>query len=369
MKILYYHKEVQTPMYLWQRVHIIDELAHHHIEVVTLNPLDYASTDAANEALVREAKTGKYALFMTPHNEEDLYLGTLRQIKAAGLPTLLICFDNLVAPYMHRNIAAQFDLVWLTAPENREMFTRWGAKTIMEPYAANPYTFRYQPRPEILRAVFIGTPYGSRANLINALLKAETPVTLFGKTSAPSTGGGASLGMQSILHTVREYLQYPVGRTLLLAAAMQRLNPGAELMADSPALEQNAPVPPSEMPALYSTYGLALASTTARNTGILKHPVPIVNLRAFEIPMSGGIQLCRYNPELAGYFEPEKEILFAHSDEELADKAKFYLAPEREAQRLAIRQAARKRAEGEHTWFHRFSKAFEALGLTVNQEE
>ena len=367
MKILYYHKEYQTPMYLWQRVHIIDELAHHGIQVEMLNPLDYETLEQANETLLKEAATAQYDLFMTPHNEEELFLDTLQQIKHLGIPTMLICFDNLVAPYLHRNIAAQFDLVWLTAPENREMFTRWGAKTIMLPYAANPYAFSFQPQPEILRAAFIGTPYGSRVNMINCLLEQNVPVTLYGNTGKGN--GGADNGsdgfsnLNSYVSVIKEYVTFPTGRKLMLAAAMQRMNPAASLLTDSTALESKDPVLPQELPTLYAAYALSLSSSTARNTGILKHPVHIVNLRAFEIPMCGGIQICRYNPELSNYFEDDKEILFYHSNEEMTDKAKFYLAPEREAQRKAIRQAARKRAEGEHTWYHRFSKAFEALDL------
>ena len=62
-----------------------------------------------------------------------------------------------------------------------------------------------------------------------------------------------------------------------------------------------------------------------------------------------------------------RTILFkmdkAVTAEEMLEKARFYLAPEQERLRQKIRLAARKRAEQEHTWFNRFQKAFETIGL------
>ena len=114
---------------------------------------------------------------------------------------------------------------------------------------------------------------------------------------------------------------------------------------------------------IYAEHDLSLSIAAARNTGNLKHPVMIVHLRNFEIPMSGGLQFCEYFPELAECFEDEKEIIFYHSKEELIEKARYYLSPTHDSERRIIRLSARKRAEGEHTWWHRFSKAFDYLRL------
>lgn len=367
MKILYYHQEYQTPMYLWQRVHIMDELARHGIEIDLINPLHYETLDLANQAVIKTLSATSYDLFMTPHNEELLHLDTLRDIRKAGVPTMLICFDNLLVPLMHRNVAKYFDLVWLTAAENREMFTKWGAKSIVLPCGANPHTFTYRPQPEVLRAAFVGTPYGSRVNMLNDLLVKSIPVSLYANVHAAKTEHGkaanSSPHLVDYFSTALEFLTYPIGRKLLLAAAEQRLNPAAQLMADHPLLERHEPVPQQEMASIYASYGLSLNSAAARNTGVLKHPVYVVNLRAFEIPMCGGIQFCHYNPELANYFEEDREILFFRSDDEMAEKARFYLSEDHASARQAIRLAARRRAESEHTWYHRFGKAFDALGI------
>jgi hypothetical protein len=361
MKILYYHCERNTPMYRWQHDHIMDELRPYDIQIDTLNPLLCASMDEANENLIARLQSEPYDLFMTCHNERRLYIPTLQRIRELGIPTLLICFDNLLIPYEHTNICEYFDLVWLTSRENTEIFQKHGASTIFLPYAANPRFFTPRETEETPKVAFIGTPYGSRANTINQLLDARIPVTLFGKAAAAS--GGGHVIANGFLHTVKENLRFPVGRKLLLAAAKQRLTAQSVLQKDAPTLELGGFV--ENLADVYSGYALSLSSTTARNTGILKHPVPVVNLRSFEIPMCGGIQFCLYNEELAGYFEDEKEILFYRSREEMVDKAKFYLAPERAALRKEMRLAARRRAEAQHTWHHRFSAAFEALGLKI----
>lgn len=367
MKILYYMRQTDSLMDAWQSVHIFDELARHEIAVEIFNPLRFDCLDAANEAVIKTARNGRYDLFMTAHNEKELYVDTLLQIKALGLPTLLICFDNLIIPYVHHNVARYFDLVWLTEPGNQELFTRWGAKWIHLPYAANPYFFRYHPQSEVLRTVFVGTPYGSRANMINALLKADVPVTLY--TEEGGTTGGKSVAISRVerlkqnARSFGEFLMFPAGRKVLLSKLLQTVRPEAELLTRSDVLEKKPQIPFEVMPELYASYALSLSDTTLRNTGVLKHPAGTMHLRCFEISMCGGIQLCRYQSDLAECFEPDREILFYHSDEELTEKARFYLAPKRRQLRADIRIAARKRAESEHTWYCRFSGVFEAMGI------
>ena len=81
--------------------------------------------------------------------------------------------------------------------------------------------------------------------------------------------------------------------------------------------------------------------------------------------MAGGIQFCRYNPELAEYFEEGKEIIFFYDDKDMVDKAKFYMNDNRAKDRAIIRNAARTRAVADHSWYSRFKKAFERLGLFI----
>ena len=79
--------------------------------------------------------------------------------------------------------------------------------------------------------------------------------------------------------------------------------------------------------------------------------------------MSGGLALCKYNPELAEYFSEGKEILFYQTNDELIEKARYYTEKASDDELARMKEAARTRAEQDHTWWKRFSAAFDALGL------
>lgn len=74
-----------------------------------------------------------------------------------------------------------------------------------------------------------------------------------------------------------------------------------------------------------------------------KHNLGSHNMRTFEVPAVGGIQLSPFSGEQAGFFEENKEIFFYHHIGELEDKCRYLLElPDREAN--GIREAARWRS-------------------------
>ena len=159
-------------------------------------------------------------------------------------------------------------------------------------------------------------------------------------------------------------MMYKEGRTLLYGQLMNRvLKRRSEDLKENEHLHFLPSIPVEELSIPYSSYALSLASTSNGHTDVLKNPLKIINLRNFEIPMSGGIEFCRYNPELAEYFEDGKEIIFYHTDEEMIDKAKYYTEKAADEEIFRIKRSARKRAECDHTWMRRFAVAFDTLGL------
>lgn len=360
MKVLYYFLDLPTNMFQWQKYHIIDELATHNIFIDIFSPLKYANIGQANEMLL-EAING-YDMFMTCLNETYLYLDTLQEIKKRGIPTLLFCPDNLTAPFNHKKIAPFFDLVWLTSIETEYLFKRWGAKTIFLPYAANPdFLIPMPAEDEILRVGFIGTPHGSRIDRINKLLNGGIPVTVH---AAQSSFNNRILKASTVEYLKKSFswLRYSIGRQLLIAAIRDKL--GHRKIVDvKHCLEMSNPVALENLAEVNGRYALVLSFTEADSTGVLKNPVPIVNLRNFEIPMSGGIQFTRYSEELSKYFEEDKEIVFFRSIEECIEKARFYLRDDVKNTRNQIRINARRRAVSEHTWCCRFREVFNRWGM------
>lgn len=360
MNILYYFKEYQTNMHLWQRIHFIDELSYHGIKFDVFNPLSFKDLDEANEKLLLYCKKNAVDLFMTPHNEQDLYFETLKTIKKQGIPTLLICFDNLIVPYFHKKISFKFDLVWLTSKETQYLFDKTNTKSIFQSYAANPYFVKKRCRNSVDKLLFIGNPYGSRTNLINEMLLHDIKLDLYGKYDC---GEEINKNQGISYSSCYEYMKLPIGRKLVFSKIKQKFVANNILNVENSNLNIYEPVSFDEMINLYDDYALALSSTTARNSGVLKNPVNVVNLRNFEIPMCRGVQFCRYTDEIASYFEEDMEAIYFKSDDEMIEKAKFYLKEEQRDKIEQIKCNARIRAGNDHTWFVRFSKIFELLGL------
>lgn len=372
MKILYYYPEIQTPMGQWQRIHIFEELARYNIEFHVHNPLLYHSIDEATSSLVKKIKEGKYDLLFTNLcNEHHILTETVCEIKSFGIPTLSFRADNLSVPYNDRILAKQFDLVWLTAKETQYLYDKWGVNTMFAPYAANPYMFHYVQPPKYNHSIcFIGSPYGSRTRMMNLLLENGVDLTLFygkPKNAKAKTEGIHQPFLQQLytpdrLQSFYNRIRFHEGRKLMWGTFVNKLS-GKRDILDNGHLFRKYSVEWDEMCVKYSEFALALASTSAVHTDILKNPVKVINLRNFEIPMSGGIEICRYNAELADYFEDGKEILLYKDNAELIDKAKYYTERASDKELLSIKQAARRRSVNEHTWMNRFKVAFDKLGL------
>lgn len=363
MNILYFFKYQETPMFQWQKIHIFNELATYNINIELFNPLKFNSIQEANECVIKRLIKGGVDLFMTTCNESDLYIDVLDEIKRVGTPTLLICFDNLTVPFNHKKIAPHFDLVWLTSIETKYLFDKWGVNSIFLPYAANPNISKPTFNEDIERVLFIGTPYGSRCKMLNSLLDADIPVTLHAKSADIAKTIIPSGSKIDLAREIYRMLSFQIGRKLAYASLKNKFTKESRLHEESANLIQNPPVDVRSMMGLYNDYALSLSSVSNRHTGVLSKPVLIVNLRSFEIPAAGGLLFCQYNPELESYFNDGKEAVYYHNDEDMIDKAKFYLKSANKGLRRQIKESARYKVENEHTWYQRFSKVFDKLDI------
>ena len=369
MKILYFFQELGTPMFQWQRMHFIEELGHHNIIIESFNPLLYNDVEEANEKLIEKVQEGKYDLFLSNAGYYGmLFVETVEAIKKIGIPTMRIAWDNISIPYVDKVLGPHFDLLWLTAKDNIGLYEKWGAKTFFAPYAANPYTFTFNLQNIKRHVCFVGNPHGSRAIMINKLTEAgvrvdyyhgKNPNTVETKKSIEAKYNIIEPSPKSIVY---RRLFFPEGRKMILGSMMNKFKGQTEIVFNEH-LHKNFSVSHDDMVSIYSNAALSLASTSVGHTDILKNPVQWLFLRNFEIPMCGGIEICKYSPEVASYFEDGKEIILYKTNEELVDKAKYYTEKASDKELLTIKEAARRRSENEHTWFCRFKQAFDILGL------
>jgi len=92
-------------------------------------------------------------------------------------------------------------------------------------------------------------------------------------------------------------------------------------------------------------------------------PGRIVNLRTFEICMSGNFQLMQYTPCVEEYFEIDEEIVCWRNKKELFEKIIYYLENEDEREKIA--KKGYQKAINEHTW----SKRLEKLKIFLEKKE
>lgn len=88
------------------------------------------------------------------------------------------------------------------------------------------------------------------------------------------------------------------------------------------------------------------------------HTIP---RRLFEVLGCQGFLLSNASNEISTLFEEGKEFVSFRDNEELLEKARFYLSHEEERQKIA--RAGYLRVHKEHTWHHRFNSIFEAVSL------
>lgn len=373
-------------MYQWPQYHIVSELrAEGHI-VTNINTMEILGRKGTkteySEILLQKVKqimeNDKVDMFFTAAGDDFLDGAVVREIRRMGLPTVLMCCDDISVPFLHKHIASSFDLVWGTSRENQNLLRSYGARTIMMPYAANPYIYKPVEVEENIALGFIGRIYGTRSIHLSAIAFADLPVQIFGKDpkavyekdkkkSIPLTR--AMKSFRSVVPYIYQSLLFPVGRRCVLGALKRSFLEHV----DHPSINNNLPESVSFFPgppfedigATYSQLALSLGSMELHSTYVLKKPIMCIHLREFEAPMCGAVHLTNRWPELQEYYEEGKEMLFYGSKEELLDKVRYYLHPSRDTLRQKIRRGARRRAENDHTWLRRFDLIWKTVGISA----
>lgn len=355
---------------LWQYFHFIDELKKYQIEFELFNSFDF--NNDFEEMMIRKIRSMKdhISMFFTGFADFQISENCINEIKKIGIPTVLICYDNLSVPYNHYKVSRCFDLVWLTSLETQYLFKKWGAKTIFLPYAANPNKFYPDFSGEIPLIGFIGSLYGSRSYKIRTISGNGIPVKVFSNEAVSSNiFTHKNFGPVGLSHKLKDTFKhiymlskFEEGRRLLKGEFIKALKKRVEKnVVFNEHVQFAGSIPFTQMNKLYSDFALSLGIIELWNTYLLKHPVFKIHLRTFEIPMCGGLQITNRCNEIENYFVDGKEIVLYGSNEEMINKMRFYLKDENESLRKKMKQAARLRAEKDHSWYNRFSKIHEKL--------
>jgi spore maturation protein CgeB len=252
-------------------------------------------------------------LFFSYVSGRLVFPGTIRAIGMLGIPTLNLSLDDktkFFGPLESTgfagvaDIAGAFSLCWTSTEESVALYESVGARAAYLPEGANPDVYRHIPgtRHDI-DVSFIGQCYGQRPKIIEYLKERGIRVEAFGRG-------------------------WPSGE-----------------------------IPVEKMVEIYNRSRINLGFAAVGEAADICH----LKGRDFEVPMSGGLYLTQYHPELENVYRVGSEILCYRTPEDLADTVARYLAHPDAAE--LVRSAGHRRAMENHTWRQRFATAFRQLGL------
>ena len=361
-RILYIGFGGKGPQYEWLDLNLIDELRREGVKVSQISLYRNQTGSEIAKIISSEIKSFRPDLLLSGLDDDICTDEVLFEITKCSCARVLICFDNLSVPHIHKKTAKAYDLVWLTSNENRHLFVQWGANTIVQPYAANPYLYNPSYGNEYEYSVcFIGTLYGSRKNKLDAIAASGSSVRVYGKSvMLPIPLTGIVRNPFEKLEAAARLASFPIGRAALIAALKKSLireKPNALSKIEF----SDEEITFSKMASIYSKAKLSMNICELWNTYLLKNPVYKLHLRTFEIPMSGGVQVAPRTNEIETYFEDKTEILLYESDAEMVDLIKHFSQERLFTEREKIRTSARRRSVAEHTWSRRIKRVYQEL--------
>jgi len=256
------------------------------------------------------------------------------EIRSLGIVTVNWFCNASYQLHLLREIAPHYD--WCLVPEYFRLddYRALGARPLYCQEAANPRVYQPASVPVEFDITFAGQCYADRPVMVRWLRTQGLNVRVWGARW--------------------EYHVMPKSRNPL----RRWFGPAGDGL---PAEAVGGILSDSALIALYSRSRINLGFATVGETHGSAQRLTQVRLRDFEVPMSGGFYLAEHSDELAKFFTPGAEIETWRTREELLEKCRYYLAREQERTRIAA--AGRARALREHTWEHRFTAAFQQMGL------
>ncbi len=237
---------------------------------------------------------------------------TVRELKSFGIPMVNLALndkEHFVGRIRSghsmgaRDICRYFDICWTSTEAAVRKYCVEGAIPIYLPEGANPEIHRPYDTEKTIDVSFVGQCYGNRPEIIRRL---------------ESHG----------IHVEARGFGWP-----------------------------NGPLATEDMVRIYSRSRINLGFGGV--IGFSK--AYCLKGRDFEIPMSGGLYLTEYHPELERFYNPGSEIVTYKDFDDMVEKIRFLLSNPEKADE--IRKRGYERARREHSWEMRFEKIFHLLGL------
>jgi len=294
------------------------------------------------EKIKQEHQKQPIDLFFSYFSSAHVDKSAIQEIKSLGIPTVNWYCNASYQFHLIEEVASAFDYCLVPEKFRLEDYKRVGANPIYCQEAANPTVYHPYETAQKYDVTFVGQRYGSRPTFVDALHNNSVDVRVWG----PYWQEIAK--QQPRKSSWKKFKDKIRGRNTSEPLPSEKCGP---------------PLSDQDLIKLYSESKISLGfSSVAETPEDGSPPIKQVRLRDFEATMSGAFYMVEALDELTEFFEPDKEIVFFHDENDLVEKAKYYLKNENEREK--IRAAGLKRALAEHTWQHRFQFVFQKMGLT-----
>lgn len=294
-----------------------------------------------------------------------------KELTRSGIPSIYYFCDNFVHNEVAKEYAPFATLNWVPEKGALRQFESSGSRFIYLPMAANPDIFYPTDAKERVDISFVGSKNPYRRDLLGQALSAGLDLKVYGGNwHTVKDGQDSNIAHESKpLERISTYLKFK--KNALSRLMRYGLTPsrhrrwysklGEEYEDILRAVAVKGTVATSELNEAYSFSAVSIGINDSFNPLFKDGLFFYTKMRNFEAAMAGACFLVQATPEGYEFFEDEKEVIYYSTAEELIDKATFLL--KNEPFRKRLRAAVRSRALSEHTWAHRFRKAFSELGL------
>ncbi len=296
-----------------------------------------------------------------------VYPETIDLIGQSGVPTVNFSCNNVHQFDLVRDIAPHFDLCMVPERSALANFQAVGARPVRIQLAANPRVYRPLPEPRMYDVTFVGQRYADRAYFLGHLYGHGVKVRAWGagwqahkRVDVAHARAMLALIEDEGYDGVRRLVRHALARGARPSPLQSKLGDAAKVKVDTSGFG-GPRLLMGDLIKMFSRSRLSLGFATAGQSHLADRRLTHLRLREFEAPMSGALYLTEDQPELAEYFEPGTEVLTYTNQEDLLDKARYYLVHQELSER--IRHAGLQRARRDHTWQHRFRDLFAGLGL------
>jgi hypothetical protein len=301
------------------------------------------------------------------------------ELRRLGIPTINFYCNSIYQFELVTRIAAAVDVSWHTERDARACYIAAGARPVWVQMGADPNLYRpIHVDAREAKICFVGQRYADRDRWLASLVKAGVPVAIYGNgwgvdaderdvQDIPETylqrRQTAPGSLSSYIRVTSETLQKEgvlAGAARLTALWRHR----TETRKLTPLLRPYAKGRAGDLPVTFARYDVSLNMSNVWADGRPGSAlIPHVRLRDFEAPMCGACYLTGHSDEIEEFYQVGKEIDTYSTENELIEKARFYLRKPESAN--SLRQAGLRRARRDHTWKRRFEQLFREAGFGI----